>query len=236
MTTRAIRRVWVTRVEPGASRTAARLAALGLEPVVVPLLTIRQIPQAAPDPTDVSALVFTSANGVAAFAALTHARALPVFAVGYATARAAREAGFAEVRSAAGDLGDLARLIRMDGLNPGAVILHPVAREPAGDLALAVGDAAVVRALPVYEAVETGAAPPEVFDAVLVHSPRAARILAASLPDPATAGRLAVVISEAAAMPLAALSFAAVRIAASPNEAALLTALTAALGKRRSRV
>ncbi len=236
MTPRLIGRVWITRAEPGASRTAARLADRGLEPVIAPLLKIRSIPQAAPDLTGVSALAFTSANGVAAFAALTYARALPVFAVGDATAGAALEAGFDAVRSAGGDLGDLARLIRAGGLTPGAVILHPAAREPAGDLAAAVGDAAVVvRALPVYEAVETAAAPPEAFDAVLVHSPRAGRALAAALPGAAAAGRLAVAISGVAAAPLASLPFAVV-VAARPDEAALLAALTAALGKRRSRV
>ncbi|WP_392354638.1 hypothetical protein V8F63_04600 [Brevundimonas sp. LF-1] len=39
-----IRRVWVTRAEPGAARTADRLTALGFEPVVVPLLTLAPCP------------------------------------------------------------------------------------------------------------------------------------------------------------------------------------------------
>lgn len=236
MTTGAIRRVWVTRTAPGASRTAARLTDLGLEPVVAPLLEVRLIPQGAPDLSAVAAVAFTSRNGVAAFAALTSLRDRPVFAVGDATARAARDAGFAEVRSAAGDLDALARLIRTVWTDPEAVLLHPAAREPAGDLAAAVCAAATVRGLAVYDVIDTGAAPPEAFDAVLVHSPRAARALAASLPDAAATGRVALVISEAAAAPLAALPFAAIRIAASPDEAALFAALTAALGKRRSPV
>ena len=236
MTTGAIRRVWVTRAEAGASRTAARLTDLGFEPVVTPLLEVRLIPQDAPDLSAVAAVAFTSRNGVAAFVALTDARACPVFAVGDATARAAREAGFAEVRSAAGDLDALARLIRTVWTDPEAVLLHPAAREPAGDLAAAVGGAATVHSLPVYDVVETRAAPPAEFDAVLVHSPRAARALAVSLPVGAAAGRLAVAISEAAAAPLAALPFAVLRIADRPDEAALFAVLTAALGKPRSRV
>ncbi len=236
MTPGAIRRVWITRAEPGASRTAARLSALGLQPVVTPLLAIRPILVAEPDLGEVAAIAFTSRNGVAAFAALSARRDRPVFAVGEATAAAAREAGFAEVRSAAGDLQALGRLIRAETLSPGAVILHPAAREPAGDLAAAVGDAAVVHPLAVYEAVETGAAAPAAFDAVLIHSPRAARALTAALTDSTARACVAVAMSPNAAAPLAARPFADVGVADRPEEAALFAALTAALGKRRSRV
>ena len=149
---------------------------------------------------------------------------------------AAREAGFAEVRSAAGDLDALARLIRADGPGPGAVILNPTAREPAGDLAAAVGDAGMVRSLAVYEAVQSGAAAPDAFDAVLIHSPRAAQALTTALTDAAARACVAVAISANAAAPLAARPFADVGVADRPDEAALFAALTAALGKRRSRV
>jgi len=236
VTTGAIWRVWITRAEPGASRTAACLTALGLHPVVTPLLEIRPIPVAAPDLSDVAAIAFTSRNGVTAFAAVSARRDRPVFAVGEATAAAARETGFAEVRSAAGDLDALARLIRSEGLNPGAVILHPAAREPAGDLAAAVGHTADVRPLVVYEAVESGAAAPKACDAVLVHSPRAAWALSTAVTDAAARTCIAVAISPNAAAPLAARPFAGLVIADRPEEAALFDALTAALGKRGSHV
>src|SRR5690606_3696589 len=103
-----IRRVWVTRAEPGAARTADRLTALGFEPVVVPLLTLAPLPgalNAAPPPDAVAVLALTSPNGVEAFAPLIpRFRDHPVFAVGDATAKAARAAGFADVRSASGDI------------------------------------------------------------------------------------------------------------------------------------
>ena len=41
-----IRRVWVTRAEPGAARTADRLTALGFTPIVAPLLTLAPLPGA----------------------------------------------------------------------------------------------------------------------------------------------------------------------------------------------
>ena len=97
----SVRRVWVTRAEPGASRTAARLGALGFEPVVAPLLTIRTLTPVI-DLSGVAALAFTSVNGVTAFAALNADRDKPVFAVGDATAEAAREAEAAKQRRLCG--------------------------------------------------------------------------------------------------------------------------------------
>ena len=101
---RTPKRVWITRAEPGAARTAARLRDMGFEPIVAPLLAIEQLTPPVPDLATFAALAFTSVNGVAAFAALTPGRDLPVFAVGDATAQAALDAGFADVRSIAGGI------------------------------------------------------------------------------------------------------------------------------------
>lgn len=215
----AIRRVWVTRAEPGAARTAARLTALGFEPVVAPVLEIRPL-AAVIDLTEIAALAFTSVNGVEAFAALNGERVLPIFTVGDATAEAARGAGFVDVRSAAGDVHALARLIADDAPGP---ILAPGAAEPAADLAALLAGKAEVRSVAVYEAVETGVPAPAGFDAVLVHSPRAARALAMhawALDD-----RLAVAISANAAGPLEDFGLREIRIAAAPTDAALIEGL-----------
>ena len=223
---RSIRRVWITRAQPGAARTAAHLTALGFEPVVAPLLTIRPLLDAmahAPDFATVAAVAFTSPNGVEAFAALTPSlRDRPVFAVGDATAEAARAAGFADARSASGDIQALARLIAATSIR--GLILAPGAREPAGDLAALLPDRQIQR-LPVYAAEETGAAVPADFDAVLLHSPRAARALAAVLTPDAAGPRLAVCISAAAAAPLVALGFTEIRATDAPDETSMLTAL-----------
>jgi uroporphyrinogen-III synthase len=220
-----VRRVWITRAEPGASRSAERLRALGFEPVVRPLLAIRYLSPTL-DLDGIDAISFTSSNGVAAFAALTPERDWPTLAVGDATAQAARVAGFAPVTSAKGDVEALARLIR-DAHPSGATILHVAARVTAGDLASAVGPDIEVRTIVAYEAFETGVAAPDPFDAVLVHSPRAARALASALTPDLAKRCAAVVISEAAAAPLTGLGFVDVRIADQPNDASL----TAALGK-----
>lgn len=220
MTDIDIRRVWVTRAEPEAARTAGRLADLGFEPLVAPVLAIRMLP--VPVVPDHAAVAFTSMNGVAAFSAQTRRRDQIVYAVGDGTARAARSAGWDRVSSAGGDLNALARLILSDP--PSGTLLLPGARERAGDLpALLAGKVRAVT-LPVYMAGHTGVAPPAGFEAVLVHSPRAAAVLAA-LPDGTLAGRVAVAISAAAAAPLRPLGLADLRIADEPSEAALLAAL-----------
>lgn len=223
-------RIWITRARPGAEATALRLTSLGFTPLIAPLLEVRPLSPMI-DLAGIQALAFTSRNGVAAFAALSNDRSLPVFTVGDATARAARDAGYASVRSAEGDLSALAALIRAEA--SGLTILSPTAAEPAGDLAALLSGVAHIRSVPVYETTPTGAAPPEGWDTVLIHSPRAARVLAETALR--TEGRLAVAISPAAAAALAAMAFAEVRIALSPTEDALLDALCSgtatALGK-----
>lgn len=195
------------------------MKALGYEPVVAPLLAIRPIPQPEPAMDGIAALAFTSANGVVAFAALTDRRAIPVYAVGASTADAARQAGFADVQSADGAVADLARLLDEAAID--GVVLAPGAREPAADLPT-FARRVTVRALPVYEAVATGANAPAQVDVVLLQSPRAGRALAALWPTLAT---MPVVVAQSAAIaqPLRALTTA--RVAAHPTETALLEAL-----------
>lgn len=107
-------RVLVTRPEPGASETAARLRALGHEPVLLALTEIQRL--AAEQLADigiVDAVAVTSANAVrhppkALIAALSQK---PCFAVGGRTAEAARKAGFSDVTSTDGDAAALAGVI-----------------------------------------------------------------------------------------------------------------------------
>jgi uroporphyrinogen-III synthase len=224
-------RVWVTRAEPGAARTAARLRAMGLEPVVAPVLAIEPLTPALPDLDAFTALAFTSINGVVAFTALTARREQPVFAVGDATAQAAREAGFVDVRSASGDLHALAGLIAAEIRD--AALLVPQAQTPAGDFQAALADAGArrvsVQSLAVYRARQTTASAPAPVDAILIHSPRAAQVLTTLAPQPLS-DTLIACISSAAAAPLVALGLKPA-VAKTPDEAALLAILKATLGK-----
>ncbi|HEY7610485.1 MAG TPA: uroporphyrinogen-III synthase, partial [Alphaproteobacteria bacterium] len=62
-------RILLTRPEPDAQRFAAQLAEHGIEAVVAPLMTIETADAPLPPLEGVQALVFTSANGVRAYAA-----------------------------------------------------------------------------------------------------------------------------------------------------------------------
>lgn len=228
-------RVWITRARPEAEDTAARLRALGWAPLTAPLLEIRPLSSALAAPLELDgagALAFTSRNGVRALAGSTvpaaARRDLPAYAVGAATAEAAREAGFGDVRSAEGDLGALIARILADPARPPGEILHIAPRKPAGDLVGALRQAGVpARRAVLYEAAPL---PPSAealeawpaLAAVLLHSPEAARrLLDAAPPLP---GPPLLCISENAAAPLRA-RFAHVRAAAEPTEAALLALL-----------
>ena len=236
--------VWITRALPGALATADRLAALGFTPVVEPLIETRPLAATAPDLSPYAALAFTSATGVRAFAALYAGRALPVFAVGDATAAAARQAGFRQVRSAGGDLTALDALLAEAA--PGRV-LAPGALRPSGELHGAERLALyATRPAPGPWPLTWAAADAGRLAAVLLHAPSAAHSLAALARPPAapdqgqggpseapeawaaalSASRILALSPACAAPVAAALPAAAVSIAAAPNEAALLRLLT----------
>jgi len=219
-------RIWVTRAEPRAAATAARLRALGFDPVVVPVLEAQPITGAVIDLDGVDALAFTSAAGIAAFAALTGERDRAVFTVGDATAKAAREAGFADVRSAGGDVHALADLIAA-ATPPPSLVLNPTAAEPAADLPALLAERGVpAHTSIVYETRETarGAAPTG-LDGVLIHSAKAAVALARRLAGSDVSAVTVYAISPAAAAPLSGLGWRRIAIAPFPNEAALLNLL-----------
>ena len=226
------RRVWVTRAEPGAAITAHRLRGLGFEPVVAPLIAVEPVAGGLIDLTGVAALAFTSANGIAAFVDRSAERSLPVFAVGAATADIARKAGFGTVSSADGDVETLALLIAARGPYPG-VVFHLAPAEGAGDLAGVLRGVGIpARRLVVYRSVDrppdpaTAALIPD-LTAVLLHSPRAGRGLAAWLASHPAPNLIALCLSAKVAAPLSDLSLAAVRVAVAPTEAALLALLDA---------
>jgi uroporphyrinogen-III synthase len=102
--------VLVTRPEPGATATATLLLAMGFQPIVAPLLTIHPLAVTLPAPGDVQAILVASRQAVPPLPA--EFLAVPLLAVGDATAEAARAHGFQTVSSAEGDATALARLAR----------------------------------------------------------------------------------------------------------------------------
>ena len=222
-------KVWITRTEPGASRTASGVRAMGLEAVVAPLLAPEAV-EADPPAAD-EALIFTSPNGVRFYGGPTDRTA---WCVGEATAEAARAAGFADVRTGPGDVEGLIALLH-DELDSPAV--HWGGAHVRGDLA---GDLAAlghtVRRTTAYRARAVAACPAVDADIVLFHSPRAAEVFVALCGDatPSTA----ISISPAADAPLDGLAAARpggtesalVRfIADRPTDAAILESLRQAV-------
>ena len=222
------RKIWITRAQPAAEATAARVRALGHEPFIAPLLKVEPVEGVEVDLRGVCALAFTSANGVRAFIEATPERALRVFAVGAATAQAVRAAGFKNVLSADGDVEALAEGIAARKRDLKGCVLHPGAAEPAGDLVGALEARGIeARRLILYDtgpaelAAEELAILPEI-DAVLLHSPKAAQALAAMLKEQPLPRMRALCLSKAVMKPLARTKMGAKVFAPFPLEAALL--------------
>ena len=219
-------KIWITRAQPGADSTAERVRALGHEAIVAPLLAVRILPDVPVDLFGVAALAFTSANGVRAFADASGERGLKVFAVGAATAQAARAAGFKSVLSADGDVEALAEGIASRRSELRGAVLHPGAAELAGDLAGVLEKRGVeARRLILYEtaAVEDiDMARLTRSDTVLLHSPRAAQVLAKLLKAHPAPDLRALGLSKAVIKPLARTRLAGKAFPPFPMEAALL--------------
>lgn len=178
------RRVLVTRPDPGATRTARRLEALGFEPVLLPLSETQPLPVARESvPTNATAVAVTSAN------ALRHAPSglverlshLPCHAVGARTAEGARKAGFSSVNEGPGDAAGLADMIAIELGKATLAYLCGRVRMPDFERRLGANGIKVVP-IETYDTIALSPPPPFVrqqlggqpVDAVLIYSARAA--------------------------------------------------------------
>lgn len=231
-------RVLLTRPTEDARRLTEVLRARGIEAVSAPLLDIEYIAGDALNLHGVQALLFTSANGVRAFAHRSDDRALPALCVGDATARQARDAGFTDVRSAGGDVDDLAMLVGAS-LDAGAgTLLHAAGSRVAGDLAgLLAAVGFTYRRDLLYRATKAERLPDAAraaleagdVDGVLLYSPRTGAAFAKLVAEAGLAGRLdgvtAYCLSPAVADAVRHLPWASVRVAQRPEQEALLALL-----------
>ncbi len=183
----------VLRPQPDADATAGRAAALGLETIVRPLFETRSLAWTAPDgPFD--ALMLTSAAaprlGGAQLAQYHH---LPAYAVGDATAAAARAAGFADIHIESQGVDSLIARMAEDDVT---TALHLTGRDTAPHREAPFELTTVA----IYEAAEVDA--PELPDkaVALLHSTRAARRFASLMADRAAFDVIAISPSVAAAL------------------------------------
>jgi uroporphyrinogen-III synthase len=200
----------ILRPEPGASETATRARAIGLEPVVAPLFTIRSVDPGPVEAAGYEALLLTSANGARhAPAGLT---GLPCFAVGERTAAEARRAGFSDIRIGPGDGAAALAMIAASGLER---VLHLCGRDhfPLAQTGVSIEGRVVYAAEPTAEERFEGPA------VAMIHSPRAAIRFARLVQDKSSIAVAA--ISDAAAQS-AGEGWAAKAVAAEPRDQALL--------------
>ncbi|HXX50029.1 MAG TPA: uroporphyrinogen-III synthase [Xanthobacteraceae bacterium] len=233
-------RILVTRPQPGNAQTAVALQERGHEPIMAPLFEIEILSEVDPDAGPWNAILLTSANALRGLAGpqwREAGRGTPVFAVGDRTAKAARDQGFTEVASAGGNVDDLVNLVAAR-LKPPARLLYLAGQERSGDLAGAlrarnfIVDAVVVYRMltartlsePAATAIRTG------VDGVLHFSRRSAEAFVRAVSD---AGLLEAAVtkpvhyclSDQVAEPLRPAGAANIRIAAHPDEDALLELL-----------
>jgi uroporphyrinogen-III synthase len=236
-------RLLVTRPREDARSFAAALADRGIETVIEPMLEIVDLPGPPLARDDAQAVLFTSVNGVRALQRrnrgdLSPFIGLPALAVGDASAKAARGAGFHRVDSAAGDVEALAALV-MARLSPAdGPLLHVAGSQVAGDLAGRLTAAGFsVRRVAIYEARQTTALSTGTLetlrlrrlDAVTFFSPRTATAFVTLCRDagvlPLLADTVALCLSQAVARAAGAANWRAIVVALRPDQEGLLGCL-----------
>lgn len=210
----------ILRPQPGGDRTAAAARALGLSVVLRPLFEERPVAWDAPDPGLYDAMILTSARAVRlAGPGLARLADLCAYAVGDTTAAAARERGLTVAATGAADAAALIdqaaaagarRLLWLCGRNrrasvvPDGVRLDPVVVYAAHPAPLPSDWDALIAAGPV----------------VLVHSARAATLLAAQVGAPRA--DISIVAISAAAAAAAGRGWRDLLHAAVPRDGAML--------------
>jgi uroporphyrinogen-III synthase len=209
----------VTRPNPGGAATLARARALGLDARHLSLFAARPLAWIAPDPRDFDALLLTSAQAARlGGTGLARLSALPVHAVGAATAEAATAAGLRVTEVGTSDAQTLIDAMTSRGI---ARILWLCGRDRTDFDARG----AAISALPSY-AVDT-VPPPAEWPALvaapavlLAHSARAAERIAALAPG--ARAHLALVAISAKAASAAGAGWGDIAVAERPDDAAML--------------
>ncbi|HWW64211.1 MAG TPA: uroporphyrinogen-III synthase [Sphingomonadaceae bacterium] len=215
----------ILRPEPGASATAARVAKGGGRAISTPLFTVKAESWHPPSPDGFDALMLTSAHAARlagpAIAAYAH---LPVYAVGAATASAARKAGLRQIREGDSDGQALVERAARDGISR---MLHLAGREhrPLATPGLLIERRIVYAADPVAQ-LPAAARSALADDAVtLIHSPRAGTLFRQLLAEAGgSPEKLRLATISAAAAQAAGEGWRALAIARQPTDDALLAA------------
>ena len=211
-----MRKLLLLRPEPGLTASTAQARSMGLQVIACPLFQVEPVAWNVPDPNAYGALLLTSANAVRhGGAGLEAIKALPAYAVGAATAAAARDAGFRVQQVGTGSLADLLAVV------PESLRLLHLAGEHRTAGTYRIETRTAYRSV----AVDHPALPPMAGLVAAVHSPRAARRLAEITP---IRERTAIAAISTAAAEACGTGWERVEIAERPDDSSLL-ALAATL-------
>ncbi len=205
----------VLRPEPGNAATVAAARAVGMDTIAAPLFSIKplewQLPISLPD-----AVLMTSANAARCGGPhLQQLTGLPVYAVGAATAEAARDAGFSRINVGNSDVGAVFALALQDHVR---TLLHLSGRDFRAPAApgITIDRRIIYCADPVDTLPGAAAVLPRAI--ALLHSPRAARLFASLVAPDA----IAIAAISDATLVAAGPGWRATAVAAEPTDASLL--------------
>ncbi len=230
-------RILVTRPQIDAAPLAGLLEGRGHDVMIMPLLDICFFDFTV-DPAGFRAVLATSANGIRALqgcANFNRIRALPLYAVGPASAAAGRAAGFSHIEIAGGDVDALGAYITAHLDAGGGKLLHVSGKAAAGDLqGLLAARGFDIERIIGYEAVKAQKFSDESLaafsngeiDAVMLYSPRTAKIFTALVQKEKLENRMGGIsffcLSRAVAQEVEALGARDIMVADAPNQDALL--------------
>lgn len=233
-------RLLITRPEPDGTALVRELERRGHEGLMAPMMEIVFLQAVLPNIRSAQGLVFTSANGVRAFAKVSNDRSLKAYCVGDATAAAAKNAGFGEVRCGQGDVETLARLIEKECPAENGPLIHISGSVVARELTDLLGDRGVqIKRVVLYRANKSESLTADIVsdlragrvEGAIFYSPRTARIFSRVIQSAQLASACksmkAFCLSEAVASELSGLPFRGLDIAAKPTQDALLKLLPA---------
>ncbi|MEM0908590.1 MAG: uroporphyrinogen-III synthase [Pseudomonadota bacterium] len=216
--------VAVTRPEPQCSQTAARLEKIGYQVRSAPLLVAKDVGDWGPA-DNIGSLAITSRTAAMRLAHHPQFHTIPTFCVGKASAADARRSGALHVESADGDVETLFALLCEKAKPP---IVHVGGEDQKGDLAGRLMEAGWAAERRVIYKMAPSEALPSVegpLDAVLLYSPRTAKIFTRYATHSPWREAACVVLSTAVAAPVR--STTVCKVAERPNEEALFKALAA---------
>lgn len=227
-------KILVTRPEPDAHSTAARLAGLGFEPVIAPMLQFELRTANLPSSEGLGGIIATSTNAIRALQecnALAPLLPLKLFAVGERTAAAATDAGFENVVTTGHNAAELVEHLKNESGT--APLFYPHAGHVSLDLAAALAPTGrLVLSAVVYDMVPALSLDDDIITglgtripAVSLYSRRTAEIFCALVGGRLTLDQKRAVtlfaLSQNVATPLLAERFARVCLADHPSEEAM---------------